>query len=43
MNVISRVGTSHNIPLEEPELLSIHIRDWMKAKNKEIKCKHKKI
>ena len=32
MNVISRVGTSHNIPLEEPELLSIHIRDWMKAK-----------
>ena len=30
MNVISRVGTSHNIPLEEPELLSIHIRDWMK-------------
>ena len=32
MNIISRVGTSHNIPLEEPELLSIHIRDWMKAK-----------
>ena len=31
MNVISRVGTSHNIPLEEPQLLSIHIRDWMKA------------
>ena len=33
MNIISRVGTSHNIPLEEPELLSIHIRDWMKTKN----------
>jgi pimeloyl-ACP methyl ester carboxylesterase len=31
MNVISRVGTSHNIPLEEPELLSLHIKDWMKA------------
>ena len=31
MNVISRVGTSHNIPLEEPQLLSIHIRDWIKA------------
>lgn len=33
MNIISRVGTSHNIPLEEPELLSIHIRDWMKTYN----------
>jgi pimeloyl-ACP methyl ester carboxylesterase len=32
MNIISRVGTSHNIPLEEPELLSVHIKDWMKAK-----------
>ena len=31
MNVINRVGTSHNIPLEEPELLSLHIKDWMKA------------
>ena len=31
MNVISRVGTSHNIPLEEPELLSSHIKDWMKS------------
>ena len=31
MNVISRDGTSHNIPLEEPELLSIHIRDWMRT------------
>lgn len=31
MNIISRVGTSHNIPLEEPELLSIHIKDWMKT------------
>lgn len=31
MNVISRVGTSHNIPLEEPELLSLHIKDWMRA------------
>jgi pimeloyl-ACP methyl ester carboxylesterase len=31
INIISRKGTSHNIPLEEPELLSIHIRNWMKA------------
>ena len=31
MNVISRDGTSHNIPLEEPELLSSYIKDWMKA------------
>lgn len=31
MNVISRVGTSHNIPLEESELLSLHIKDWMRA------------
>ena len=31
MNVISRIGTSHNIPLEEPELLSLHIKDWMRA------------
>lgn len=30
INIISRKGTSHNIPLEEPELLSIHIRNWMK-------------
>ena len=30
MNIISRVGTSHNIPLEEPELLSLHIKEWMK-------------
>lgn len=30
MNIISRVGTSHNIPLEEPELLSFYIRNWMK-------------
>ena len=25
MNVISRDGTSHNIPLEEPELLKVLI------------------
>jgi pimeloyl-ACP methyl ester carboxylesterase len=31
MNIISRDGTSHNIPLEEPELLSINIRAWLKA------------
>ena len=31
MNVINRVGTSHNIPLEEPELLSLYIKDWMRA------------
>lgn len=30
MNVISRVGTSHNIPLEEPAFLSLHIKEWMK-------------
>jgi pimeloyl-ACP methyl ester carboxylesterase len=29
INIISRKGTSHNIPLEEPELLSINIRAWM--------------
>ena len=33
MNIISRVGTSHNIPLEEPELLSFYIKDWIKTKN----------
>jgi pimeloyl-ACP methyl ester carboxylesterase len=31
INIISRKGTSHNIPLEEPELLSINIRAWMKC------------
>jgi len=31
MQVISRIGTSHNIPLEVPDLLSIEIRKWMKA------------
>jgi pimeloyl-ACP methyl ester carboxylesterase len=31
INIISRKGTSHNIPLEEPELLSMNIRAWMKA------------
>ena len=30
MNIINRVGTSHNIPLEEPMLLSTYIKDWMK-------------
>jgi pimeloyl-ACP methyl ester carboxylesterase len=29
INIISRKGTSHNIPLEEPKLLSINIRAWM--------------
>ena len=31
MKVINRDGTSHNIPLEEPELLSSYIRNWMRA------------
>ncbi len=31
MNVINRVGTSHNIPLEEPSLLSSYIKDWMNS------------
>lgn len=30
MKVLSREGTSHNIPLEEPELLSLKIKKWMK-------------
>ena len=30
MKLISRIGTSHNIPLEVPELLSIEIKKWMK-------------
>ncbi len=29
MKLISRVGTSHNIPLEVPDLLSDVIKDWM--------------
>lgn len=31
MNIISRIGTSHNIPLEVPFLLSIEIKNWMKV------------
>ena len=31
MKLISRVGTSHNIPLEEPKVLSDVIKDWMKS------------
>ena len=31
MKLISRVGTSHNIPLEEPKILSDVIKDWMKS------------
>uniref|UniRef100_UPI004047A1E9 alpha/beta fold hydrolase n=1 Tax=Aliarcobacter sp. TaxID=2321116 RepID=UPI004047A1E9 len=31
MNIISRIGTSHNIPLEVPLLLSIEIKNWMKV------------
>ena len=31
MKLIPRVGTSHNIPLEEPELLSNILRAWMKS------------
>lgn len=31
MNIISREGTSHNIPLEEPKLLSVYIKNWMKG------------
>lgn len=30
IKLIAREGTSHNIPLEEPEKLSIHIKEWMK-------------
>lgn len=30
MSVVTREGTSHNIPLEEPEHLSSLIRKWMK-------------
>ena len=30
IKLISREGTSHNIPLEVPELLSIEIKKWMK-------------
>ena len=33
MNIISRKGTSHNIPLEEPELLSFYIKNWMKTQD----------
>jgi len=29
MELVSRVGTSHNIPLEVPEHLSCEIKDWM--------------
>ena len=31
MKLISRVGTSHNIPLEVPDLLSNVIKDWMES------------
>lgn len=31
MKLISRVGTSHNIPLEEPRILSDVIKDWMES------------
>ena len=31
MKIISRVGTSHNIPLEFPLELSVEIKNWMKA------------
>ena len=31
MKLISRVGTSHNIPLEVPELLSDVIKNWMQS------------
>ena len=31
MKIISREGTSHNIPLEVPSLLSDVIKDWMKC------------
>uniref|UniRef100_UPI004048AD18 alpha/beta fold hydrolase n=1 Tax=Aliarcobacter sp. TaxID=2321116 RepID=UPI004048AD18 len=31
MHIISRIGTSHNIPLEVPLLLSIEIKNWMKV------------
>ena len=30
IKLIAREGTSHNIPLEEPEKLSIYIKEWMK-------------
>jgi pimeloyl-ACP methyl ester carboxylesterase len=32
INLISRVGTSHNIPLEFPKELSIEIKNWMNEK-----------
>ncbi|MDZ7818573.1 MAG: alpha/beta hydrolase [Aliarcobacter sp.] len=31
IKLISRVGTSHNIPLEVPELLANEIKKWMKV------------
>ena len=31
MKLISRVGTSHNIPLDVPDLLSDVIKDWMES------------
>ena len=31
MKLISRIGTSHNIPLEEPRILSDVIKDWMES------------
>ena len=31
ITIISREGTSHNIPLEEPEELSLKIKQWMKV------------
>ncbi len=31
MKLVSRVGTSHNIPLEVPDLLSDVIKDWMES------------
>ena len=31
MKLISRIGTSHNIPLEVPDLLSDVIKDWMES------------
>lgn len=30
INIVSRVGTSHMLPLEVPEKLSFEIREWMK-------------
>jgi len=31
MKVLSREGTSHMIPLEDPEGLSFKIKDWLKV------------